>query len=398
MVTGMATPQRVRPAARRAPSRPALAVALRALFIAAVAASLLSGIAGGLLRVGVVLPSTDDAPWLAQAGMQHAALMICGFLGTVIGIERAVAVKRRLAFAAPLASALGGVCLLLGRVGPGARLMLLAALVFVAVNGVVVARQRAAHTWLLLVAALAWLCGCALFALQGGQGDAVAAALPWWFAFLVITIAAERLEMTRLMRRGPAMQALLGGVLLLMLAGAAWSTWLSAWSPAVGGLLFGASLSLLAAWLAVFDIARRTVFARGLSRYMAVCLLGGYTWLAVAGAAWAGSAYGLPLRDAALHALGLGFIVSMMMGHAPVILPAVARVKLQFGALFYLPLLILHGSLALRLGAGLADVAMRAVGAVGNAAAIAAFVLTVIGAAFVWQFHHGASRAAEVIR
>jgi hypothetical protein len=256
---------------------------------------------------------------------------------------------------------------------------------------VVVARQRAAHTGLLLVAALAWLCGCVLFALHDG---AAAAALPWWFVFLVITIAAERLEMTRLMRRGPAMQALLGGVLLLMLAGAA----ASGWSPAVGGLLFGASLSLLAAWLAVFDIARRTVFARGLSRYMAVCLLGGYAWLAVAGAAWAGTALGLPLRDAALHALGLGFIVSMMMGHAPVILPAVARVKLQFGPVFYLPLLALHGSLALRLGAGLGDVAMRALGAVGNAAAIAAFALTVVGAALAWQIHHGASRAAEVIR
>jgi hypothetical protein len=387
----MVTARRGRPAARRMPSRPALTVALRALFIAAVAASLLGGVAGGLLRVGVVLPLAADVPWLAQAGAQHAALMICGFLGTVIGIERAVAVKLRLAFVAPLASALGGVCLLLGRGAPGAGLMVVAALVFVAVNVVVVARQRAAHTWLLLVAALAWLCGCALFALQEGA----AAALPWWFAFLVMTIAAERLEMTRLMRRGPSMQALLGGVLLLMLTGAAGS----AGSPAVGGLLFGASLTLLAVWLALFDIARRTVFARGLSRYMAVCLLGGYAWLAVAGAAWAGSACGLPLRDAALHALGLGFIVSMMMGHAPVILPAVARVKLQFGALFYLPLLALHGSLALRLGAGLGDVAMRALGAVGNAAAIAAFVLTIAGAALAWQIHHHrASRAAEVIR
>ncbi|MBA3588589.1 hypothetical protein [Methylibium sp.] len=33
--------------------------------------------------------------------------------------------------------------------------------------------------------------------------------------------------------------------------------------------------------------------------------------------------------------LGLGFIVSMMMVHAPVILSAVARVKLQFGVFLY---------------------------------------------------------------
>jgi hypothetical protein len=62
---------------------------------------LLAAVAGGLLHVGVVLPGTGDAAWLGYAAGFHAALMICGFLGSVIGIERAVAVKRRLAFVAP---------------------------------------------------------------------------------------------------------------------------------------------------------------------------------------------------------------------------------------------------------------------------------------------------------
>lgn len=104
-------------------------------------------------------------------------------------------------------------------------------------------------------------------------------------------------------------------------------------------MLYGLSLLLLALWLGVFDIARRTVAAPGLPRYMAVCLLGGYAWLAPGRIAWVATALGWPLRDAALHALGLGFIVSMIMGHAPVILPAIARIKLPFSRLFYLPLL-----------------------------------------------------------
>jgi hypothetical protein len=41
--------------------------------------------------------------------------------------------------------------------------------------------------------------------------------------------------------------------------------------------------------------------AAGLSRYMAVCLLLGYAWLAIAGLAWMATAAGLPLRDTALH-------------------------------------------------------------------------------------------------
>ena len=47
----------------------------------------------------------------------------------------------------------------------------------------------------------------------------------------------------------------------------------SRWSPVWGGWLYGLSLAALAAWLVCFDIARRTVRAHGLSRYMAVCLL-----------------------------------------------------------------------------------------------------------------------------
>lgn len=360
------------------------AVAARPLLLALVALSLLAGIAGGLLRASVALPAMTDSAWPGHAALAHAALMICGFLGTVIGIERAVAVKLRAAFLAPLASGAAGVFLLLGQLELGAWLIVIAAAVFTAVNIVIVRRQRAAHTWLLLVAAGAWLAGNLLFA----TGQDSVATLPWWFAFLVMTIAAERLEMTRLMRRRPAAELSLQAVLVTLLGGAVWS----AVAPATGGLLYGMALVLLALWLAVFDIARHTIRAHGLSRYMAVCLLGGYAWLAVAGVAWVATALGLPLRDAALHALGLGFIVSMMMGHAPVILPAIARVKLEFGVFFYLPLALLHLSLLLRLVAGMAGNPLRSTGAFLNAAAIALFAITIAGAAVAWRVKHGGLR------
>jgi hypothetical protein len=352
-------------------------IAVTPVLLALLAACLLTAICGGLLRAGVRLPDMGDEVLLGRAVVAHAALMICGFLGTVLGIERAVAVKLRAAFIAPIAAGLGGVCLLLGRESAGAVLELAAALVFVAVNVVVVRRQRAAHTVLLLAAGLCWFAGNALFAAGQDSG----AILPWWFAFLVMTIAAERLEMTRLMRRRPAAQLALYGVLAMMAVGAA----LSAASTLLGGLVYGISLLALAAWLGAFDIARRTLFAPGLSRYMAICLLTGYAWLAIAGAAWMMTAIGWPARDLALHALGLGFIFSMIMGHAPVILPAVARVKLRFGLWFYLPLAALHLSLLVRLGLGLANPQLRAAGALLNAGAIALFAITAVGSAIAWR-------------
>ena len=339
-----------------------------------VAFSLLGAVAGGLLRAGVDWAGLPDSVVAGQAAVAHAALMLSGFLGTVIAIERAVAVKRRWAFAAPFASGAASLFMLAGYSGVAAWLGVAAALVFVGVNALLVKRQPASHTTLMLLGAGAWVVGNLMFAMRQ-SGDAT---LPWWFAFVVLTIAAERLEMTRLMRRRPRAQRALQTILFALLTGAA----LSAAAPRPGGVVFGVALGALAVWLGVFDIARRTAFAHGLSRYMALCLLGGYVWLGVAGAAWACMALGLPTRDAALHALGLGFIVSMMMGHAPVILPAVVRFKLRFTAWFYVPLALLHVSLIVRLGAGFASLELRYAGAVFNALVLALFGVTLAASAF----------------
>ena len=96
----------------------------------------------------------------------------------------------------------------------------------------------------------------------------------------------------------------------------------------------------------------------------------------------------MPLRDMALHALGLGFIVSMMLGHAPVILPAIARIKIEFGKFFYLPLVALHLSLIVRLVWGLDDPHWRATGALLNTGAMALFAATMLGGALLWRVRH----------
>lgn len=352
----------------------------RVVLMPTVALCLLAGISGGLLRAGVALPDSLSGAWLDQAVAAHAFLMICAFMGTVIGIERAVAVKTRAAFLAPVCSALAGLVTLAGLPRVGAGLAVTASIVFVAVNVLVVARQRAPHTLLLLVGALAWLFGNVGFAFASSPH----AVVPWWFAFLVLTIAAERLEMTRLMRRRPAASRALHVVLGALLGGCALFPAFPVW----GGLLYGASLTALAAWLLCFDIARRTIHAAGLSRYMAVCLLLGYLWLAIAGVAWCATSLGLPLMDAAIHALALGFVFSMMLAHAPVILPAVARVKLLFGWMFYLPLGLLHVSLAVRLLLRHTAFSSLPLGASGNAAAILLFVGAIVASAVAWRLKH----------
>ncbi|WP_284614740.1 hypothetical protein [Aquabacterium humicola] len=368
---------------RRRP--PLHGLVIRALLVALVATALLAAIAGGLLRAGLghwLPPLPADAA--ARAALGHAALMMVGFLGTVIGVERAVALShgastagRTAVFVAPLTSALGTLAWLAGLAAPAQALWLAASLAFVAVNLVVLKRQAAPHTALLLAGALALLAGNGLFAL----GVDAPLVLPWWFDFLVLTIAAERLEMARLMRPHPAARPLL----LLVLAALLVASACTALAPRAAGIGFGAALVALALWLVLFDVARRTVHAAGLSRYMAVCLLAGYAWLAAGGAAWAAMAAGAPTRDLALHAIGLGFVFGMVMAHAPVILPAVTGIRLAWSRAFYAPLALLQVSLLLRLAGGLADDGLRRAGTLLNVAAIVLFALTIAAAAWAWR-------------
>ena len=304
-------------------------------------ASLAFGIAGGLVRLGAAIPAPAGAIAL------HGPLMVSGFLGTVIGLERAVALGRLWAYAAPLASGLGGVCLLFGFVVPGFALMVLAAALLVAASAATFARQHSLEMATLAGGALAWLTGN--LSLYAGL-----AAVPWWIAFFALTIGGERLELSRYLKRTPAVRLAFVAIAALLLV-----------TP-LAPRAMGAVLVLLALWLLAFDLARVTVRQSGLPRYVAVCLLSGYAWLAVGGVLLALEA----AYDAALHAIFVGFVFSMVFGHAPVILPAVLRVALPYRSVLYLPLAVLHASLALRVFVS------APAGAWGNAAAIALFIVT----------------------
>lgn len=362
-----------KPAGARGQATRTIPVAARLLVALAVAA-LLAAVFGGLLRAGALSPAIAGLAPVQQAAIFHASLMICAFFGTVIGIERAVALGRRWAFGTPLLAGLAGIATLAGSSQAASALFLLAALLFVAVNLAIVARQRATHTVLLLVAAGSWATGAALQVAIPGTATSIA----WWFGFLVITIAAERLELTRLMPRRPGSQSLLLGATAGIIAGAT----LVIIAPTWGGALYGVSLLVLACWGWAFDIARRTIRTRGVTRYMAACLLAGYFWLGIGGLAWCAEALGwAAARDAALHSIGLGFVFDMVMAHALVILPAVARIRVPYGPVFYLGFGLMQVSLAIRLFGPLIAPRLHTFGATLNALAILAFALTVAGAA-----------------
>ncbi|MBI5766889.1 MAG: hypothetical protein HZA93_03790 [Verrucomicrobia bacterium] len=336
-------------------------------------ASLGAGVWGGLLRLPVAVPTPGLAGgWL----LWHGPLMVCCFLGTVIGLERAVGLQMWWPYGAPILTAAGALGLIGGAPGPAPVVLLtLGSAWYAAVAWRIVGIQAEKFTIIMAVGATAWTASNLLW--LGGR--AVFELVPWWVAFLGLTIIGERLDLGRFQKR-PAWAV---PVLLVILGVMAAGVGVTLVRPAAGERLLGAGLVLAAVWLARFDIARTTVRHPGQPRFMAVCLLAGYVWMAAAGAmlvAFAPLQAGLRY-DAALHSFFLGFVFSMIFGHAPVIFPAVLVLPPFFTPAFYGHVVVLHAGLALRVVGDLAGwVPARQWGGAIGGVALALFLANTVRA------------------
>lgn len=340
------------------------------------------------LYAAYVLLGQPNLLALERIGEHHAPLLVYGFVGTLIVLERAVAARRRWGYTAPLLIGLGALALLspLPAVA-GKASVALGFATLLALYVVVWRRQPAAATAIQILGAAAALASTFLWL----AGVPVSALVATMVAFLVLTIAGERLELGRISptvtRRVEAFGV---GVAFLLTASAI----VAPLAPEVGFRMFGAALLTLVAWAARFDVAVRLVKSRGLPRYMAACLLAGYVWLVVAGLVWV--VVGEPsgwLYDATVHATFLGFVMSMIMAHAPVILPAVLRVQLPYRPFLYLPLALLHLTLALRVVGDVSEQPdLVRWGGFGNIAAVILFAALAVTTALMGKPRARAAR------
>lgn len=351
--------------------KPVNPAAWRIFFLIPAGLSLLAALNAGLLLLGVPAPVSHWAEI-------HGILMVVAFLGSLIALERAVALRKPLGYLAPALLGVGGLLLLLPVPLILAKLFLIeGALAFVLVYGFLWKRSQdpvvavqalgAVH---LLMATLTWT-----FA-------PIPWLLPWFVGFLVLTITAERVELARL-----HMPRSVENILVLATA---------ALTVAMLGTLFWPDVAIRVAavvtlaftfWLMRHDVARKFVKGTGLPRYSAAALLSGYFWLAVAALIWIVTGYESQgfIYDAVVHAVMLGFAMSMIMAHAPIILPAVLHRPLPYRAIMWFPLGLLHVGLVIRIFIG--DLGghhlLWQIGGTVNVVAVLLFLMTSVGSSIL---------------
>lgn len=329
--------------------------------------ALLFALWAGLLRLGWTLPTF---PTLSSA---HGPLMIAGFLGVLIPLERAVAIRQKWMFAVPIVTSSGWIALFFSTPA-SAVLIILGSLGTLAILGVMVRREPQVHTITMMLGALSWVVGNFLWLF----GLPIFKIIFLWMAFLILTIGGERLELSRVLQPTALQRRTFVGITIALLSGAILSLFTLEW----GARLSGLSMLALALWFLNTDLARRNIRHKNpLTRYIAICLFSGFIWLGIGGILnfIFGASYAGPLYDAALHTIFVGFVMSMIFGHAPIIFPAILGAPITYTPTFYTHLSLLHLSLIVRIVGDLSgQMDIRRIGGLLNEVAILLFLCLTI--------------------
>jgi hypothetical protein len=338
----------------------------RAPFLLLAVINLILGMTAGLGRMGLSMPVTE-------AFAHHGAIMVGGFLGTLIALEKVIPLKRRFFYVGPMLSAASLLAFLLGSPGPGLSLQIVAGLVFIAVYWTYLSGQFNVYLLPAMAGASCWVIGN-IFLLSDGLYPK---AFPWWMGFLLFTIVSERLELTRFLPVSPKAKTILYGALGLFLVGAILPY------HDTGKIVLGFSLIGVSLWLLRYDIARLSVRKQELTRFTAVGLLSGYFFLLADGIFLITGATAVWAYDVVLHLFFLGFVFSMIFAHGPVILPGVLALQVRpYSSLLYIPLAVLTISIVLRAcaDAGIQGAGLREMSGWMSAGSITLYFLILAGA------------------
>lgn len=344
--------------------------------------SLLAAVASGWLRLGVPLP-------FRLGSSQHGALMVNSFLASVIFLERAVTFRQKWLLLLPLTNAASALFFVADFPQIGFWFLNTAGLGFAALCLHFLFRYKEFYFFVFLLGSLLLVIGNVMITFSGHYTLAVY----YWMGFLLLTIVAERLELSRFLPVKKSAKTLLVACLLLTLVALVVQTMYGYHQP------LAVTIAGTALWLLRYDMARRSLRLPGQHRYSAVALLGGFGWLLATAPLllfFAKIPFGY---DAVLHAFFIGFVFSMIFSHAPIIVPAVAKLPVKvYRPVLYAWLAGLHLSLLVRLAGDVwGEASLRKTGGLLNGLVVLGFFVTIAATVVQekrrWQLQRKAAAA-----
>ena len=152
--------------------------------------SLLLAVWSGWIRVGFDLP-------IGHLAARHGALMVNCFLASLVFVERAVTMPNRWFLLIPAVQVSSILAFITGNIFPAHLLIVLGSMGFFGLCIYFTWKYRELYYYVFVAGALCLVTGNIWLMVSGLYADSVV----WWMGFLLFTIVAERLELSRFLRK-----------------------------------------------------------------------------------------------------------------------------------------------------------------------------------------------------
>jgi hypothetical protein len=294
---------------------------------------LVCGLWSGLNRIGW---NVAIAPITAH----HGAIMVGGFLGTLIALEKIIPLKKKALYLIPVLNALSVAFFFTNHPKVSICILVISSTALVLVFLYYFRSQRTIIYILMMAGAICWLVGNLLLLTRFFYP----LAFPWWTAFALFIIAAERLELMKFLPVSKLDKKIFVVLLAAFVTGILFSF------HGAGNLISGLALTAISIWLMRHDIIAINLQKKNMPGFVAVSLVCGYSALLLTGVFFFSLSDQWLTYDAIVHSFFLGFVFSMIFAHGPMILPGIVGITATpFNKILYLWLALLQVSWLVRI-------------------------------------------------
>lgn len=276
------------------------------------------------LVVGIIIGVSKSGFWsILNYVSPYHFLILCGsFFGTLITLERVVTIKNNLIHFLPVVNGSSILFFLADSPLIANGLLIAGGLILLGMYSYFFFQHKDKIHFIFILSAL-----CYTLALIFYYFNESVLSIQFFELFFLMTIAAERLELSNFLNISENKKDILTILLILSCLGV------------INDVMYGFVLIFISIWFILYDIARINIRSKEPHKFRGYALIFAYYWLFLHGLSFIFSKW--LSYDTRIHSFFLGFVVNMVFAHISIILPAVLKVQFTIPSRMYYFLWIL---------------------------------------------------------